>query len=307
MNKPLRIGTRDSQLAVWQATQVKELLAARGTKAELVYIKSDGDTNLVAPLYEVGVQGIFTKRLDTALLNNEIDLAVHSLKDVPTQLPQGVTQAAVLARGPVADLLVYKNDPYFMEDPNGIAHIATSSVRRRSQWLNRFPNHHLHNLRGNVNTRLRKLQEEPWHGAIFAAAGLERIHLRPAQSIELHWMLPAPAQGAITIACREKDAAVLEACTPLNDPITALCTRIERDFLRTLLGGCTTPISAYAQLQEGSIHFKGQLLSPDGKQKIEIEKISAMTAAASLGILAAQEVLQQGGEAIIESVRHARL
>ncbi|HEV2355585.1 MAG TPA: hydroxymethylbilane synthase, partial [Puia sp.] len=247
MQTPIRIGTRESQLAVWQATQVLGLLEKQGVAAQLVPIRSDGDVDLRTPLYEMNVQGIFTRSLDIALLNHQIDIAVHSMKDVPTQLAAGISQAAVLKRGPVHDLLVYKGDAGFLEDRNSVARIATSSIRRRAQWLHRYPAHEIHNLRGNVGTRLRKLAEEQWNAAIFAQAGLERIGLRPEHSIVLDWMLPAPAQGAILVACRSDDEETSKRCEALNDPESALCTKIERDFLRTLLGGCSTPISALAE------------------------------------------------------------
>ena len=193
MHNPLRIGTRESQLAVWQATRVQELLTQQGYASELVYIRSEGDVDLKTPLYEMGVQGIFTRSLDIAMLNDQIDLAVHSMKDVPTQLPEGIVQAAVLERGPVNDLLVFGKNAGPLDDKNYPANIATSSIRRKAQWLHRYPHHEIHNLRGNVNTRLRKLEEAGWDGAIFAQAGLERINLRPQNSVELYWMLPAPA------------------------------------------------------------------------------------------------------------------
>ncbi|HYC27776.1 MAG TPA: hydroxymethylbilane synthase, partial [Chitinophagaceae bacterium] len=205
MQKLLRIGTRESQLAVWQATQVQQLLAQHGFASELVYIRSEGDIDLKTPLYEMGVQGIFTRSLDIALLNDRIDLAVHSLKDVPTQLPTGIAQAAVLKRGPVNDLLVYRDGADFLDDGNYSAVIATSSIRRQAQWLHKYPKHRMENLRGNVNTRLRKLNEMGWDGAIFAQAGLERINLRPDKSIVLDWMLPSPSQGAIVVVCRKDD------------------------------------------------------------------------------------------------------
>jgi hydroxymethylbilane synthase len=195
MQTPIRIGTRESQLAVWQATQVKELLEKEGIPATLVYIKSEGDIDLKTPLYEMNVQGIFTRALDIALLNHTIDIAVHSMKDVPTRLPEGVQQAAILKRGPVHDLLVYKKDLQFLRRQDGPVRVATSSIRRTAQWLHKYPTHQIHNLRGNVNTRLRKLAEEDWDAAIFAQAGLERIQLRPENSVVLDWMLPAPAQG----------------------------------------------------------------------------------------------------------------
>jgi hydroxymethylbilane synthase len=253
----------------------------------------------------MGVQGVFTRSLDIALLNNTIDIAVHSMKDVPTQLPEGLQQAAVLKRGPVYDLLVYKHDTEFLHHRDSMARIATSSIRRIAQWLNKYPKHEIHNLRGNVNTRLRKLGEENWDAAIFAQAGLERIQLRPEKSIVLDWMLPAPAQGAIMIVARSEDTPTLQYCQSLNDPDTALCTKIERDFLRTLLGGCSTPISALAEAEDGDIYFRGQLLSLDGRQKVEIEKILPLDKADGLGRLAAEELLENGGKAIADSIRAA--
>ncbi|HEY4205484.1 MAG TPA: hydroxymethylbilane synthase [Puia sp.] len=305
MQTPIRIGTRESQLAVWQATQVKELLSKEGIIAELVFIRSEGDIDLKTPLYEMGVQGIFTRSLDSALLNNKIDIAVHSMKDVPTQLPLGIRQAAVLKRGPVQDLLVFKNDPGFLSQKDYIAHIATSSIRRKAQWLHKYPAHQIHNLRGNVNTRLRKLEEERWDAAIFAQAGLERIHLRPEKSIVLDWMLPAPAQGAIMVACREEDEPTADACAPLNDRDTAFCTGTEREFLRVLLGGCSTPISALAEIEDDELYFRGHILSLDGRQKVEVEKILPTDRADGIGRLAAEELLEQGGKAIADSIRAA--
>jgi hydroxymethylbilane synthase len=309
MHKLIRIGTRESQLAVWQATQVKQQLAQSGFESELVYIKSEGDVDLKTPLYEMGVQGIFTRSLDIALLNNKIDAAVHSMKDVPTQLPNGLKQSAVMKRGPVNDLLVFKNDSamheYYSLKKDANFTVATSSIRRKAQWLNKYPTHQIENLRGNVNTRLEKVNLENWGAAIFAQAGLERINLRPKSSIVLDWMLPAPAQGAIVVMCRRDDDYANEACESLNDESTAVCTKIERDFLRSLLGGCSTPISAFAKLIDGVIDFKGNILSTDGIHKVEIEKKVPVDSCGDLGLLAAQELLQNGGSQIAESIQHA--
>lgn len=305
MSKLIRIGTRDSPLAIWQATQVMDRLQAEGRQAELVFIKSEGDQDTTTPLYEMGVQGVFTRSLDTALLNTRIDIAVHSMKDVPTKLPKGITQAAVLKRGPVSDLLVFKTAPDQIYHESYVAHIATSSIRRRAQWLHWFPGHQVHNLRGNINTRLEKLKNEPWDGAIFARAGLERIHLLPENSIELKWMLPAPAQGAIMIVCREDDEFVFESCQVCNDADTALCTMIERDFLRTLLGGCSTPISALAVIQNGLVIFTGNILSIDGAKKVQTEKKISVRDAAEVGKEAALELLRNGGSEIADSIRYA--
>lgn len=302
----IKIGTRESQLAVWQATLVKSLLKENGLESELIFIKSQGDLDTVTPLYELGVQGIFTKALDAALLNKNIDIAVHSLKDVPTKLANGIRQAAVLKRASFKDIFVYKNDRSFLDDKWSNAVIATSSTRRIAQWLHRYPNHSVENLRGNVNTRLRKIDEHEWHGAIFAAAGLERIGLRPENSVDLDWMLPAPAQGAITIVCRMDDDFSLNACTSLNDPTTALCTKIERDFLRALLGGCSTPISALASVEDGTFVFKGNVCSPDGSKLIAIEKVCSIEDGKDLGKSAGAEFLKnEEAQQIIYNIRNA--
>ena len=319
MQKIIRIGTRESQLAVWQAKLVQNLLLQNGHKAELVFIKSDGDIDLKTPLYEMGVQGIFTRSLDMALLNESIDIAVHSMKDVPTQLPQGIVQSAVLKRASYKDILVLRNTKTvgswqlavdgFNYQPSTINHqliVATSSIRRKAQWLHRYPNHTIENLRGNVNTRLKKVAESNWHGAIFAAAGLERINLRPEKSIDLDWMLPAPAQGAIMVVCREADTDSFKACQVFNDVETALCTKIERDFLRALLGGCSTPISALAEIKNDSIYFRGNIVAVDGSAKIGIEKSALVSASNDLGNIAANEILEQGGQAIVDTINYAK-
>lgn len=290
MTHTLRIGTRDSQLAVWQSTLVQELLAARGIETTLVMIKSDGDINLHTPLYEMGVQGIFTKTLDIALLNNQIDLAVHSMKDVPVALAKGIRHAAVLERASHKDILVYKNDIDFLSD--GIpATIASSSIRRIAQWRHRYPHHEMVSLRGNVNTRLRKLEENNWQGAIFAAAGLERIGLRPANSIDLDWMLPAPAQGAITVVCRETDHDTFERVHALNHQDTALCTHQERSFLRTLQGGCSSPVSALATITGGQLQFTGSIASHDGSQQEIVSATLPVEAAGDIGVVMANQIL----------------
>lgn len=318
MDKTLRIGTRESQLAVWQATQVQRALLANEVNSELVYIKSDGDIDLLTPLYEMGVQGVFTKTLDTALLNDRVDIAVHSMKDVPTQLAKGLQQAAVLERASYKDLLVfgenasgvaaslgYVNGEWTENKTSAVFKIATSSVRRKAQWLNRYPDHEIDNLRGNVNTRLQKLKDSDWQGAIFAAAGLERIGLRPESSVELDWMLPAPAQGAIMIVCRAGDADAMNACAPLNHEQTALCTRVEKDFLRVLMGGCATPISALAQIDSGNLQFEGNILSLDGTKKVEISLTIPVAGSSGLGIKAAEQLLAQGAGDIIRTIRNA--
>jgi hydroxymethylbilane synthase len=327
--KIIRIGTRESQLAVWQATLVQTLLKDAGYASELVFIKSEGDIDTVTPLYELGVQGVFTKTLDAALLSKRIDIAVHSMKDVPTLLAKGIRQASVLERASYKDIFVYKDETDLLElgfvngewsmvnknpDVNDKFDIhqspftiATSSIRRIAQWLHRYPGHKIENLRGNVNTRLRKVAENNWNGAIFAAAGVERIELRPEKSIDLDWMLPAPAQGAIMVVCREEDQFSFEACQSFNHSPTALCAKIERDFLRTLMGGCSTPISAFAEKNDDIVVLKGNIISPDGRQIADIEKECLVEDADTLGIIAANELLMQPQCAkIVQEIRHAK-
>jgi len=300
MQQPIRIGTRDSKLALWQAHTVQALLEKEGAKTELVPVKSEGDLDLVTPLYAMGVQGVFTKGLDAFLLSNKIDIAVHSLKDVPTQLAQGLAQAAVLPRASYKDLFV----PHPRSTAFGSAKIATGSIRRKAQWLNQYPGSTIENLRGNVQTRMRKLEESDWDGAIFAAAGLDRMEMRPDSAIELDWMLPAPAQGAVMVACRAESAELFALCAKFNDKQTALCVQIERDFLRTLMGGCSTPISALAEVKDGLVHFRGNILSIDGTEKMEIEKVCTLEETKDAGVLWGNELLQKGADKIVASIRN---
>ena len=293
MNKIIRIGTRDSELALWQANTVSKKLNDLGYKTEIIAVKADGDIILDKPLYELGITGIFTKTLD---------IAVHSMKDVPTALPVGIVQAAVLKRANVLDILVHKGSTNFLETN---ATIASGSLRRKAQWLNKYPNHTVEDLRGNVNTRMQKLKENSWNAAIFAAAGLERINLKPTEFVNLDWMVPAPAQGAMMVVAMENDNYVLDALAELNDIETEICTHIERQFLRTLEGGCTAPIGALATYNEDedTIVFKGNLLSIDGKQKFEIEKNVPINEWKKLGFYAAKEILENGGAALMTELR----
>lgn len=305
MQQIIRIGTRDSRLALWQAETVQTLLEEKGYTTVLVPVKSEGDLDLVTPLYAMGVQGVFTKTLDAYLLSHKIDIAVHSMKDVPTQLAQGIIPAAVLSRASVKDILVLHPGKQLHEASCHV--VGTGSVRRKAQWLHRYPAAELHNLRGNVQTRLRKLEDNNWDAAIFAAAGLERIGLRPDTAIDLDWMLPAPAQGAVMVVCREADHFAAEACAPFNDTATELCTRIERDFLKTLMGGCSTPIGALAAITPEGLLFKGNILSVDGKNKIETEQLVALADTEELGVRSAKEILAQGADAIVHSIRNSGL
>lgn len=302
MRTPIRIGTRDSQLACWQASMVASLLQQQGYATELCPVKSEGDLDLITPLYAMGVQGVFSRQLDSALLNRRIDLAVHSMKDVPTLLAQGLVQAAVLPRAAASDLLLYRGSPDFL-DPRYPAVIATGSIRRKAQWLHRYPGHRIENLRGNVNTRLAKLEASGWNGALFAAAGLQRVGRQPAASLELDWMLPAPAQGAILVCCRSSDEPMLEACRILHDAPTARCVAEERAFLQALMGGCSTPISAHAQLEEDRMIFRGNVTLPDGSRRMDTELEVPLQEAAGIGKRAAGQLLASGADELLRRIR----
>jgi len=301
MNRTIKIGTRTSQLALWQARMVQSKLNAFGHATTLVEISSKGDDTLNKPLHEIGGMGLFTKTLDEAMLRGEIDIAVHSLKDVPTDLPDAIVQAAVLERATTHDVLVYKGSLNFLEGVEGC--IATGSLRRKAQWLHRYPTHQITGLRGNVNTRLQKLKDNLWNGAIFAMAGLERIDLLPKEHLVLDWMLPAPAQGAVMVAALEGDSDVFAACQQLNHSETALVVAVERQFMKTLEGGCTAPIGGCATIQGDQVHFKGVLTALDGSEQVRVEKTSALSASSQLGALCAQEVLDSGGRLLMERIQ----
>ena len=300
MNKIIRIGTRDSELALWQAHTVEKKLNDLGYQTEIVAVKSQGDLLLDKPLYELGITGIFTKTLDIAMLNGQVDIAVHSMKDVPTALPIGIVQAAVLERANSVDILVHKGNLDFL---NSEGTIATGSLRRQAQWLNKYPTHKTVDIRGNINTRLKKLEESDWNGAIFAAAGLERINIKPENFIDLSWMIPAPAQGAMVVLAMEKDAFCREALAKLNHQETEICTHIEREFLKTLEGGCSAPIGALAKPNGASIDFEGVLYSLDGKVKFESKKSCTFESYKNFGKDCAEEILKNGAAALMESIR----
>ncbi|SNY95154.1 hydroxymethylbilane synthase [Flagellimonas pacifica] len=302
MSKIIRIGTRDSELALWQAHTVQHKLEELGYDTTLIPIKSTGDQVLDKPLYELGITGIFTKTLDVAMLKGQIDIAVHSMKDVPTQLPKGIVQVAVLERAITNDILVHKGADFLeAEEPSTI---ATGSLRRKAQWLHKYPHHQVVDLRGNVNTRLLKLIENDWSGAIFAQAGLQRIKLLPKDALILDWMVPAPAQGAMVVVAQQSDDFSKEALHKLNHSDSEIATGIEREFLRTLEGGCTAPIGALAQIKDQKVYFEGVLFSLDGKEKIGVEKNIPLSKAKGFGQACAKEVLEKGGDKLMEALRN---
>jgi len=302
MSEIIRIGTRDSELALWQAKTVQDQLEKLGYKTILVPVKSTGDLVLDKPLYELGITGIFTRTLDIAMLNYDIDIAVHSLKDVPTVLPKGIIQAAVIKRGNINDTLVFKNNEEFLSQKEAV--IATGSLRRRAQWLNRYPTHTIVDLRGNMNSRMQKLKDnEDWNAAIFAAAGLGRIGLRPEDAINLDWMIPAPAQGAVMITALKENEFAVNACAELNHEETEICTSIEREFLNRLEGGCTAPIGAIAQIKNEEVTFKGVLLSIDGSKRIDVTRVKKLGEHHDMAAFCANFVIERGGKRLMDELQ----
>lgn len=301
--KILRIGTRDSELATWQARKVAGELEKLGQNTELIFVKSEGDIDLETPLTEMGGKGVFTKALDKALLADEIDMAVHSYKDLPTENPLPLKVAAVMERADARDTLVAPGGTDFLDDEKYEAVIATSSNRRKAQWLNRYPNHRIVNLRGNVNTRLEKVQDKDWDGAIFAAAGLLRIDLGDHISKYLDWMVPAPAQGAMAVMIREEDLVLQEILKDLNHRETELCTRVERDLLQVMEAGCSAPMGAYATMKGDTIHLTSVALTLDGSERYEFEDEVPALKAGRLGKQAAESLLEQGAAAVIQALK----
>lgn len=288
----IRIGTRKSELAQWQAKFVQNELEKIGLKSTLVLIDSYGDANLKQPLYDLGVVGVFTKSLDIALLNNDIDIAVHSMKDVPVKLPDGIIDFAILNRGIIDDV--------FIDNQKDTKIIATSSLRRKSQWLSRFPDYKIEDLRGNVNTRMRKVEESSWEGAIFAKAGLERIGLLPENHKVLDWMIPAPAQGALLVTGRIEDQELKEQLSGIHHMDTAYCVAVERRLLQLLEGGCTAPIAANARVnKQGELSVRAGVYALDGQEAIELEETYIRTSVDEVAQQIYDELVSRGALRLI--------
>lgn len=299
MNK-LKIGTRNSPLALWQAQEVESKLKTLGFETEIVPIISSGDKNLNQPLYALGITGVFTKDLDIALLNKEIDIAVHSLKDVPTQLPYNIQISAVLERDFPEDVLVRNDDsePLDIE----VLKIATSSLRRRAFWLKEFPETEFADIRGNVQTRLKKLDDGIADATIFSLAGIKRMNLDITYE-QIPFLLQAPSQGVVAIASLSDNEILNESLKSISHKETEICVTIEREFLKTLEGGCTAPIGAKAEMLDGQIRFIGRLCSLDGKNCIETDEIFDWNDSENFGEKIALKVLENGGKELMEEIR----
>jgi len=299
MNK-IRIGTRNSPLALWQAYEVESKLQNLGFETEIVPIVSSGDKNLNQPLYALGITGVFTKDLDIALLNKEIDIAVHSLKDVPTQLPNNIQISAVLERDFPEDVLVRNNDSQPLD--LNVLKIATSSLRRRAFWLKEFPETEFTDIRGNVQTRLKKLDDGIADATIFSLAGIKRMNL-DINYEQIPFLLQAPSQGVVAIASLSDNEILNESLKSISHKETEICVTIEREFLKTLEGGCTAPIGAKAEMLDGQIRFIGRLCSLDGKNCIETDEIFDWNDSENFGEKIALEVLKNGGKELMDEIR----
>ncbi len=301
----LKLGTRGSPLALWQAHETQRLLGPFATpqRIELVHIETEGDRDQATLLSAMGGYGVFTKAIQNALLAERVDVAVHSLKDLPTIPTEGLLLAAVLPRAPRQDAWVSQRWPRFADLPHG-ARVGTSSLRRRAQLLNHRPDLQLVDLRGNVDTRLRKLVEQDLDGIILAAAGLVRLgldkHIR--EFMDESWMLPAVGQGAIGLECRVADTRTRELLACIQDHPTWAAVQAERAMLAALGGGCLVPIGTTSHVQDGLLHLRGAVLSADGQRRIVASHAGLATAPLTVGQELAAMLLQEGAAAILPAV-----
>lgn len=298
--RSIRIGTRNSALALWQAKEVARQLEEKNYKTEIVPIVSSGDKNLNQPLYSLGITGVFTRDLDVALLNDEIDIAVHSLKDVPTVLPQGIELIAHLERDFPQDVIIKRKSAKDKELHE--LKLATSSLRRRAFWSKHFPNAEFFDIRGNIQTRLQKLEEQNFDATILSLAGIKRMEMDIEYEM-LPIMIPAPSQGVVTIAAHSSNKEINDIVKQINHLPTSKCVEIERNFLNTLEGGCTAPIGAFAQIIEDKIQFSAALVSLDGTQYISVDETFVYEEGVNYGEKFAKQVLTNGGAELMSEIK----
>jgi hydroxymethylbilane synthase len=303
----LRIGTRGSPLARWQANWVADQLRAQGVDIELVPIATAGDANQQGPIGEIGTSGVFTKELQRALADRRIDLAVHSLKDLPTEPVAGLAIASVPKRESTADVLVSPQYRRLGELPRQ-ARVGTGSLRRQSQLLNLRPDLVMLDVRGNVETRLRKLHEGQYDALVLAEAGLKRLGLASeiGEVLPRSLMLPAVGQGALGLETRADDADTRAAVAPLDHPATHAAVTAERKVLSTLRGGCLAPVGALGRVEaDGRLHLSAVVLSRDGTRRVGADDASAIHDTETLGRRVAEDLLRQGAADLIASSRGA--
>ena len=305
LEKTLKIATRQSPLALWQANYVKDRLQQLypDLTIELVPMVTKGDVILDSPLAKIGGKGLFVKELENALLNREADIAVHSMKDVPMQFPEGLGLAVICQREDPRDAFVSHSYRTFAELPQG-AVVGTSSLRRQCQLKALHPDLDIRSLRGNVGTRLSKLDNGDYDAIILASAGLIRLGLadRIASFIDVEQSLPAAGQGAVGIECRTDDVQVQALLAPLADAETTYCVRAERAMNNHLQGGCQVPIGGYAVLQQGQLYLRALVGDIDGSRIIRAEGKSAVENAEALGVQIAEQLLAQGADKILQAI-----
>lgn len=305
MNKTVRIGTRDSELALWQTYWVRDKLKELdpAINIKIIEVKTIGDKILDTPLSKIGDKGLFTKEIDRALLDNEIDFAVHSMKDVPTTIPEGLAIATITKRWHANDILVSRNNLTIDTLPYG-ATIATGSLRRKAQLLNYRKDFKIIDLRGNLNTRFRKFDEANWDGMVLAQAGVERLgwQERISERISMGILLPAVGQGSFAIICRNQDDDTLDMLKPLHDNSSAAGIRAERALLHRLEGGCQVPIGAYGEIINDRLHLKACVSSIDGQTLIEEKAEGEVSSPEALGIAVAEKLISMGGKDILDRI-----
>ncbi|MDH4161633.1 MAG: hydroxymethylbilane synthase [Nitrospirota bacterium] len=305
MRKEIRIGTRASALALWQAEWVKSELEKKypGLMVSLTKIKTTGDKILDVPLSKVGGKGLFVKEIEEAMLRQEIDIAVHSMKDVPTFFPDGLHLSCITEREDARDALLSRNKVAFKDLPKG-ARIGTSSLRRQSQLMNIRPDFVIEQLRGNVDTRLRKLKEGQYDAIILAAAGVRRLGLADnvTEYIDPEISLPAIGQGALGIECRVDDRELNDMISFFNHSDTRVCVTGERALLRRLEGGCQVPIACYGRIKNNNLSLEGLVASVDGKRIIKETIEGAQADAEKLGVTLAENLLKRGADVILREV-----
>mmetsp|Transcript_18591 Transcript_18591/g.27270 ORF Transcript_18591/g.27270 Transcript_18591/m.27270 type:complete len:357 (+) Transcript_18591:83-1153(+) len=309
MAEPLRIGTRGSPLALAQAYETRERLQEQFPELtedgaiEICVMKTQGDMILDKSLMELGGKGLFTKELDTALLGNEVDICVHSMKDVPTWLPDGTVLPCTLPREDTNDAFIYKDGTVksIAELPDNSV-IGTASLRRQAQLMAKNPTLKCVNFRGNVQTRLRKLDDGVVDATLLAIAGLKRMSMDGCATAVLDWdeMLPAVAQGAIGIQCRSDDERSLKYIKALNHEETLACVNCERAFLEALDGNCKTPIAGQARIIDGKIKFRGLIAMPDGSTKFETESDGEIADSKTIGREAGEKLKAEAGDSFFE-------
>ncbi|MBR6756163.1 MAG: hydroxymethylbilane synthase [Peptococcaceae bacterium] len=304
--KVIKVGSRDSVLAMWQTNFVIEQLkkVTDDYDFEIVSLKTKGDKILDVSLAKIGDKGLFTQELESGLLSGEVAFAVHSLKDMPTELPEGLQMSAVLTRHDPSDALISDKYQSFAELPQG-AKVGTSSLRRKAQLLNARPDLDIHDLRGNLQTRMRKMREENFDAIILAAAGVERLewHDQIKEKLSFDICLPAVSQGVIGIETRSDDEEIIKLVQLINDKETEACVAAERSLLKSLEGGCQIPIGAYAEITTEGIRLQGMVGSLDGKTIIRDEITGAVDAGKELGQQLADRLSQAGGQEILAEIR----